>query len=531
MLLRTSTCLLVIVFVLGLFSVEVSARRPHVILFVVDDLGWSDVGYRNESGMITPTMDKLVSQGVLLDRYYTQPVCSPARAALMQGRYPFRAGMQHYSTIKPASTAHLPLKQPTMAEVLRKAGYHTHHIGKWHLGMASFNYTPTSRGFESHAGYFQAQLDYYNRSLSVAASELQFTPNSTDSLTGYDWWHNKTYAKVPAGVYNVDLLKAEAHRVLSAYDESGASERDEPLFLFYAHQEGHIPLEDPPASYTERCDHFVDNPRRKTYCSMVAAMDESLNDLIEDLKRRNMWEDTLLIVTTDNGGDPDYGGASSSAGCNYPLRAGKARLFEGGVRGIGFVSGGRNVLPVERHGSVHSGLAHIVDWFPTILELANAHPPFDLDGHSLLSAVMRGASTNRTHIPLDINKKVDYPNAGSQMAILTDDGWKLILDHVHGTTLKYDGYYKCLVNEVLLAERSITGEYLFNVFHDPTEQHNLYRSYPHVVSRLRALAEQYERDYQNPQTNIIEPAGLPSMHDGVWAPFLDDNPFGGIIKV
>jgi arylsulfatase A-like enzyme len=213
--------------------------------------------------MITPTMDELARKGVILDRYYTQPVCSPARAALMQGRFPFRTGMQHYATIKPGSTAHIPLKQPTMAEALREVGYHTHHIGKWHLGMASFNYTPTARGFESHVGYYQAQVDYYNRSLSVAASELKFKPNTTDSLTGYDWWHNKTVAKEVDGVYNVDLLMREADRVLSAYDESGAGERDEPLFMYYAHQEGHIPLEEPPAHYTERCDHIVHDPRRK----------------------------------------------------------------------------------------------------------------------------------------------------------------------------------------------------------------------------------------------------------------------------
>jgi arylsulfatase A-like enzyme len=261
---------------------------------------------------------------------------------------------------------------------------------------------------------------------------------------------------------------------------------------------------------------------------MVAAMDHSLGALVQNLKKRGMWEDTLLIVTTDNGGDPNFGGASSSAGCNYPLRAGKARLFEGGVRAIGFVSGGRNVLPVERHGAHISGLAHIVDWFPTVLELANASHPASLDqllvdGQSLVSAIVRGSPTNRTHLPLDINLQVGFPNWGSQFALLTHDGWKLIVERVHGSTLKYDGYYHCLSDEVIPAETSLTGQYLFNVLRDPTEQHNLYHSNPRIVSKLHHLVQQYQRDYRDPQENIVEPEGLPSFHDGVWAPFLDDS--------
>eukprot|EP00007_Cunea_sp_BSH-02190019_P007656 CAMPEP_0174237238 /NCGR_PEP_ID=MMETSP0417-20130205/7401_1 /TAXON_ID=242541 /ORGANISM="Mayorella sp, Strain BSH-02190019" /LENGTH=509 /DNA_ID=CAMNT_0015315967 /DNA_START=1 /DNA_END=1527 /DNA_ORIENTATION=+ len=482
-------------------SASSPARRPHVVVFLIDDLGWTDVGYRNGSEMRTPTLDALASDGILMQRYYTQPVCSPSRSALMQGRYPFRTGMQHYSTIKPASTAHMPLDQPTLAELMREAGYRTHHVGKWHLGYASFNYTPTARGFESHVGYYQGMEDYYNRTFKVPAEYI----SQAIDIEGYDWWANRSVAREPNTAYNLDLMVQESERVLDQYAASGAATRDQPLFLYYAHQVAHVPIESPPAKYTERCTHISDETRR-TYCAMTAALDQSLNEFIDMLKDRQLWDDTLLIVSTDNGGDPNYGSFPASAGCNWPLRAGKGRLFEGGVRSIGFVNGGSNVIPSSRRGTEIDGLAHMVDWFPTILEVAQSThlAPSNLDGVSLLSPLMKGTPTGRSNIPLDINKKVDFPDRGSQASVLTDDGWKLILDQVRGGTLVYDGYYPCSQSGMIAANISSTGQYLFNVLDDPNEHVNLFNEQPEQVARLQQLLDGYLKDYSNPQYNMFK---------------------------
>lgn len=122
--------------------------KPNIVIYVMDDVGWSDVSVHNATNDIqTPFLDSLSKDGITLDQYYTQPVCSPSRACLMQGRYAWKTGMQHYETIMPASVAKLN-SEPTLAEVLRAANYSTQMVGKWHLGYDSWKATPTGRGFE-----------------------------------------------------------------------------------------------------------------------------------------------------------------------------------------------------------------------------------------------------------------------------------------------------------------------------------------------------------------------------------------------
>merc|ERR1719450_1192576 len=117
---------------LALLTVVAQGKPPHLVLMVLDDMGYDDVGYHG-SDFPTPNIDKLATEGVRLERYYVQQVCSPPRSALLSGRYPFHTGMQHKTTLHPESHAHLPLNATTLAEGLRKVGYRTHAIGKWHL--------------------------------------------------------------------------------------------------------------------------------------------------------------------------------------------------------------------------------------------------------------------------------------------------------------------------------------------------------------------------------------------------------------
>ena len=131
------------------------------VFFVIDDVGWTDVGYRNGSEMLTPNLDEMSRSGVILNNYYVQPVCSPSRAALMQGRFPFHTGMQHYLTLSPAGRGHMPLDVPTAAEILEDVGYESYMVGKWHLGYSDFAYTPTKRGFRSHVGYYQVRCIFF----------------------------------------------------------------------------------------------------------------------------------------------------------------------------------------------------------------------------------------------------------------------------------------------------------------------------------------------------------------------------------
>ena len=138
---------------------DAAIKKPHVLLLLVDDLGWADIGAYN-AGYETKNIDNLIKSGIELTNYHVHFVCTPTRSALMTGQYAFKLGLQSVNPIMPGSTEHLPLDVPTMPELLKKAGYQTHMLGKWHLGYASWNMTPTARGFDTHYGYFQGAEDY-----------------------------------------------------------------------------------------------------------------------------------------------------------------------------------------------------------------------------------------------------------------------------------------------------------------------------------------------------------------------------------
>lgn len=290
-------------------------------------------------------------------------------------------------------------------------------------------------------------IDYYNKTFEIPSNFV----GGFSGLSGYDWWHNTTVADTApdSTVYSEDLMQAELERVLQTYNASGKANSDEPLFLYYAQQIVHIPIESPGQSYVDRClaanTSAAADPLRLTYCAMMLYLDDSLGQLIGLLKQYHMWDDTLLLVSTDNGGIPNYGSFPASVGCNYPLRAGKGRVYEGGVRSIGFINGGDNVIPADRRGAVYKGLVHMVDWFPTLLSAAQTgNFPAGLDGFDLIPTILTGQPTNRTSIPLDINLNISFPpDWGTQVGLLMNDGWKLVVDQVKGNALNYDGYFPC----------------------------------------------------------------------------------------
>ena len=135
--------------------------RPNVVFIVVDDLGWDDVGYHGSTQVKTPNIDMLAASSIDLDSHYVNPLCSPSRAALLTGRYPSSLGLQH-SVIIQGQRVGVPLNETMLSEHLRRAGYATHAIGKWHLGYFAKQYTPTGRGFDSFYGYYNENTDYYD---------------------------------------------------------------------------------------------------------------------------------------------------------------------------------------------------------------------------------------------------------------------------------------------------------------------------------------------------------------------------------
>lgn len=466
-----------------------SQRPPHILYVVMDDVGWTDVSYHEGSDLHTPGIDALAASGVKLEQYYVQPVCSPTRSALMTGRYPFHTGLQHFQTIMPASKAGIPQTDPTLPELLRKQGYYTAMIGKWHLGMYQESNTPNGRGFDSYLGYMQGQVDYYTRTIA----------------NSYDFWHNRTALTKTNGTYTYHDYMAEAERIITGHDPS------KPLFLYFSHQIVHIPLELPDdPKFQTACTHITDK-KRHVYCAMMAQLDAAVSQTVDLFKAAKLWDDTVMVVTTDNGGMTDYqDNFPASAGVNFPLRAGKTTLFEGGVRGVAFVTGGDNVFPSKARGTQSNDLWHCTDIFATLLPLAGAPVPATADGVDMWPALSGDAKGTRHEVL--INLLNDEPGKLPLYAAIRVDNWKLIIQSKLLTF--YDGWWHVPPTPPEPAPKHLGEVYLFDLAKDPYERNDLSVSNTAKVKELEARLEFYAQTYVPTQQNIqaCDPK------DGIWYP-------------
>eukprot|EP01084_Bolivina_argentea_P275445 469753_1 len=317
-------------FLLWLIGFCQSQQLPNILFILVDDLGWNDVSYHNGSDFTTPNIDHLAMTGLRLNNYYVQHICSPTRSALMAGRYPIHTGLQH-GVIMPTSPTAIPLSNTLMPQDLKKAGYATHMMGKWNNGFFNEHYVPTARGFNTFFGYYNAYEDYYYHNLS------------SNGDTGFDFRNgtNKIYRN---GIYSTYLY---GNATLDLFKEFAQNNNPKPMFIYLALQAVHTgpgwePLQAPQNVIDSFSYISVENRRNKS--AMTTVMDVMIGDLVTEIKALDLWDNLLLVLSTDNGGPTWFGGN------NYPLRGAKTTLFEGGVRGVGFINGG--YLNESRRGQI-----------------------------------------------------------------------------------------------------------------------------------------------------------------------------------
>jgi arylsulfatase A-like enzyme len=315
------------------FANKSHAAPPNIVFFLIDDLGRTDVGFMGCKDIQTPNIDALAKGGAILDAHYVQPVCSPTRAALLTGRYATRTGV--YTIVRPHAKWGLPLQERTLANALRDAGYETAITGKWHLGEFDAAYRPTSRGFDHQHGHYFGAIDYYAHLRDGS----------------HDWYHDDQELKEEG--YSTHLIAKEACRLIESKDKS------KPLFLYVPFNGVHSPLQTP-ESYLEPYASLTGN--RKKLAGMLSAVDEAIGQIVATLEKAGLRENTLIVFSSDNGG-PNPAKLST----NGNLRAGKGTIYEGGVRVCAFAN-----WP----GKIKSGITinepmHMVDWFPTFVNLAN----------------------------------------------------------------------------------------------------------------------------------------------------------------
>jgi arylsulfatase A-like enzyme len=362
-------------------AAQPSARHPpNIVVIISDDQGWKDVGYHG-SDIKTPNIDALAAGGARLEQFYAQPMCSPTRAALMTGRYPFRYGLQ--IAIGSAHTYGLPTDERLLPQALKEAGYETVLIGKWHLGHADRKYWPLERGFDHHYGPLLGEIDH-------------FTHKQHGVL---DWYRDGRSVYEPG--YSTTLLGNAAVKLIETHDPKV------PLFLDLAFNAPHAPFQAPQADLDRYKD--IADPSRQAYAAQVSVMDDEIGKVVKALDDRGMRDNTLTIFQSDNGGtrNPMFSGEVDTSTLkslppdNGPYREGKGTVYEGGTRVVAIANWPGRVKP----GTVVDEMIHEVDLYPTLLNLAGASAAKakqPLDGLDVWGTISQGEPSPRTEIVYDI---------------------------------------------------------------------------------------------------------------------------------
>jgi arylsulfatase A-like enzyme len=312
-------CLLVVVMNIPVTTADDGSAAlllPHILFVIVDDLGSGDLGWHGVSNISTPTMDHLAHTGVYLDNYYVLPYCSPTRAAILSGRYPLHTGV--HTVIMESETQGLPLDEETLPQVLRRRSsssgggnpsYQAHAVGKWHVGHSRWEQTPTFRGFQSFYGFYLGSQDYFSHQY---ANHMMYDMHYDASEFCGDGCSRLVDER---GNYSTTVFTREAVRIIENHDEMQG-----PLFLYLAHQAVHYPDEVPRQyvdPYRNRTEQWTD--QRKVYAGMLSAVDESIANVTRALQEQDMWKDTIVVVTTDNGGPTQVRSYSIAARVHYAL--------------------------------------------------------------------------------------------------------------------------------------------------------------------------------------------------------------------
>ncbi len=462
-------------------------RPPNIVLILADDLGWNDLSFGGggvAGGTVpTPNIDSIAQQGVTFTNgYAANGTCAPSRAALMSGRYGTRFGFEFTPTppgmmqlarwagtepgrlreiitypdaaVQNYEDMGMPASEVTIAELLVDQGYHTVHIGKWHLGLA--------KGMAAHDQGFKESL--------LMASGLylpQDHPDVVNSKQDFDpidrfLWAAMRFAVAFNRAGSSEIEAFEPDRYLTDYFTEQAvkaieANKDRPFFLSLAHWGVHTPLQASREDY-EALSH-IENHRERVYAAMIRSLDRGVGRVLEALKANGLEENTLVLFTSDNGG----AGYIGLPEVNSPFRGWKITLFEGGIHVPYFAKWPARIAP----GTEVSAPVHHFDMFATAVAAAGARAPTDriIDGVDLLPF----ATGTAQGVP---HRALFWRSGASQSALV--DGWKLNLSDPPGRT------------------------WLFDMSTDPTEQRDLSSERPDKLAQLQAALAQHNAEQATP---------------------------------
>jgi len=412
-------------------------RRPNFVVILADDLGYGDLGVYGHPKIRTPRIDAMAGEGVRLTEFYSMPVCTPARAALLTGRYPLRSGLTR--VLLPKEKWGLPAQEITLGEALAPLGYRSALVGKWHLGGRP-PYRPLRHGFDEFFGV-------------LFSNDMTLLP--LVKWPRFALFENRKQIESPTKVNQVTRRYTE--RAVRFIEEN----REEPFFLLLSHTMPHVPLA-PSKAFRGQSDFGL-------YGDVVEEIDWSTGEVLDAIDRNGLAEDTLVIFTSDNGPHLEGGdGNRVTRGSAGGLRGAKDTTWEAGVR-TPFIARWPGKLP---SGEVRGGMASILDLFPAFIETAGGEPPDDrvIDGKNILPFLRGESGSPHTEI---------YHFFRGQVYAIRSGSWKL---HLRKRPVGPGGK----------PDKPVPAFELYDLANDPEESEDLSERYPQLARRLLHMAIRFE---------------------------------------
>ncbi|UZD21424.1 arylsulfatase [Algoriphagus halophytocola] len=487
---------------------EPEVQSPNVILILADDLGYGEVGYQGQKKIKTPNIDALSETGMVFTNHYSgAPVCAPARCVLLTGKHMGHAYIRGNDAMKERGDVwdyakaaadpnlegqrNIPANTETLSKMLQKAGYKTGIVGKWGLGGPMTEGIPTNLGFDYFYGYNcqrQAHNLYPNHLWENEEKILldnELVVPATKLEPGADPNDPASYAKYEQKDYAPDLMHEKA---LSFIQEN----KDEPFFLYYASPLPHVPLQIPSEDresyiaefgteepYDGSKGYFPNQYPNATYAAMISKLDQQIGEVRARVKELGLEENTIIIVTSDNG--PTYAGGVDSEyfESSTPFANGFGRtkgfLYEGGIRVPMLVS-----WPGKITQSTSDHISVFYDIFPTLAELVGMPVPEELDGKSFLPELMGEAQEKHDYLYWE------FPETGGQQAVRMGK-WKAVRQNIK-------------------KENNLEIE-LYDLSNDILEQNNLAAEHPDLIKEFEEIMA---KEHEAPEVSTFR---MPALGD------------------
>jgi arylsulfatase A-like enzyme len=382
---------------LSLLAQSVKTSKPNILIIIADDLGGIDLHSFGSNDISTPNIDALVSSGMKFTNFHSNSsVCSPTRASLLTGRYPDLVGVPGVIRTDPKNSwGYLSKDVQLLPAILKKAGYHTAHIGKWHLGLKQPN-LPNQRGFDLFHGFLGDMMDDYN-------SHLRHNIN-------YMRMNNQEIA--PAG-HATDIFTDWTVEYIENREK-----QQSPFFVYLAYNAPHDPIQ-PPASWIEKVKNREPGitDKRAKLVALVEHMDAGIGKVITALKETGVYNNTIIFFVSDNGGRLDLGAN------NGKVRSGKGSMYEGGLKVPACITWPGKI----KASSSTNELALTMDIFPTILQATGiAYKTSSIDGVSLYNLVTSKTDTLPERVVFFCRREGDAEYGGKMIDAVRKGDWKLL---------------------------------------------------------------------------------------------------------